>query len=166
MASTTAYFIKKKVTGVYTHSLETIYLFPVHTGSWWGNLFHDISGILRCLYIILFHYNFDDLGFSIRKSVLFSSLLSYTGCPETIFFSWCMYIFFIMPSLSFLGIKILGQWGRLYAYYKTDGWFLTCIQKYIGHFSFGIVVVFIYFCQGVIPDIFVHTYDRPSRPPT
>ena len=31
----------KKIPGVYTHSMESIYLSLVHTGSW-GNLFHEI----------------------------------------------------------------------------------------------------------------------------
>ena len=34
----------KKVPGVYTHSMETIYLSLVHTGSL-GSLFHEIPGI-------------------------------------------------------------------------------------------------------------------------
>ena len=36
----------KKVPGVYTHSMETIYLSLVHTGSR-GNLFHKIPGMLK-----------------------------------------------------------------------------------------------------------------------
>ena len=87
LPSNTADFIQhiSQVFGVYTHSMGTIYISLVHTGSW-GYIFYEIPSIICYLFILILNsYIIWYLFHEIQTFIL--NLLAYISCPFTITFN-------------------------------------------------------------------------------